>query len=80
MQVPQQLELGLPMTLLLACEPSSLNWAALSELIGRGCAQVCSDMICQVGLVLRETYSFSEEKGRGNWEKRLCEQGHGSRM
>jgi hypothetical protein len=54
MQVSQQLEQGLTLTLLLACGPCSPNWAALSDLSGRGCAYFCCGLRCQGGMKPKE--------------------------
>jgi hypothetical protein len=59
---PQQLEQGLSLSLLPAYGFNSPNWAALPDLSGRGCAQTCSDLIDQSGLVPSRASPISEEK------------------
>ena len=79
MWVPQQLERGLSLTLLPGCRSCSFNWAASSGLSERGCAQSCSDLIYQDGLVPRVGIPLLGGKGEGGREEGgVCVCGGGS--
>ena len=51
------------------------NWATLSGLSVRGCIWSCCNLMCQGGQVPKPGFSFSEEKGRGQWKKGLVKVG-----
>ena len=72
-QVHQQLEWGLNLTLLPTCGFCSPNWAALSGLSGKTYTYSSSDLRCQNGWVLsREVH---HPRGKGECGKGICEPG-----
>ena len=72
-QMHQQLEWGLNLTLLPTCGFCFLNWAVLSGLSGRIYTYTCSDLRCQNGLV--PVKGLTPSKRKSELWKRICELG-----